>query len=86
MEPRCPVIRLTRIEKGPETHSLEGARGNTQQDPPANGPQYPVGDFSGFSYNPRDRTTFAREGKHGGALAVFPATRPSDPAPVRNER
>jgi hypothetical protein len=32
------------------------------------------------------RTTFAREGKHDGALAVCPATRPSDPAPVRNER
>jgi hypothetical protein len=42
--------------------------------------------FLGLVIMLANRTTFAREGKHDGALAVCPATRPSDPAPVRYER
>ena len=61
-----------------------------QRDSQVDGPRHPIGDLFGFSYNPRDRTIRKREietqTKQDGALAVYRASRPNEPAPVRNER
>jgi hypothetical protein len=41
--------------------AFERVRRETQPDSQANGPQHPIADLFGFSYNPRDRTTRKRE-------------------------
>lgn len=46
-----------------EALAFERARGETQRESQANGPEHPVGDLCCFSYNPRDRTTRKREMK-----------------------
>jgi hypothetical protein len=79
-----PTTRDLRRDREP---TRQKARGNTLRDSQANGPPNILSAiFLGLAIIFAIRTTFTREGQHDGALAVCPATRPSDPAPVRNER
>ena len=43
--------------------AFERVPGETQRDSEVNGPQQPIGDLFGFSYNPRARTIRKRESK-----------------------